>query len=234
MRVGLVSLAYNEARFLKPFLNHIPEWVDEKLVLITAKPWFGEHLEDDGSGKVAQNAGATVLKYPWDNEEEQRNTGQDYFNNCDWVITLDPDEFLSDDNWDILREYLEFTSSDAAVVEKQRVFWKNKEVSPCNDYQQLIVSKPHIRFIDKRVVNTAYDVAPVELLHFSWARTDDEVYKKITHYAHANDFDTQAWFKDVWLADKQEDLHPTTPESLKALVDAHLPPEISKLGLFPK
>lgn len=227
--IGLVTIAYNEERFIKPFLQHIPDWVDEKLVLVSSKPWFGKPDNQDKTADIARELGATVMEYPWDSEEQQRNTGQNYFDGYDWVIVLDPDEFLDNKNWEYLKDYLEDSESEAAIVDHQRVFWKDKEVYPHTDYQQLIAVKPHVRFTDKRVVETGYDIAPVELLHFSWARTDKEILSKVKHYAHANDFDVDKWYKEVWLTDKQTDLHPVSPETLKSLIDVKLPPEIEKL-----
>lgn len=230
---GLVTCAYREERFIQPFLKHLPDWIDDKLVLNSSKPWFGTHRPVyDNTADLAKPF-ATVIRNHWTSEADQRNTGLDLNQDKDWVIILDPDEFFDEENWAKLKEFLDTTDAEAVVVEKQRVFWKNKEVSPCNDYQQLIAVRPHINFVDKRIVGIPYVEAPVTLLHFSWARTNEEVYEKITHYAHANDFNTSEWYEDVWLADKKENMHPTTPETLGGLIEPVLPPEIEKLGLFP-
>lgn len=233
MKVALVTIAFNEERFIRPFLKHIPDWIHEKLVLVSTKPWNGPEEAQDATATIAREMGATVVENYWPTEEAQRNTGQALLQDNDWIIVLDPDEYFSDEDWNSLKLYLEQTNTSAAVVRNQRVFWKNKEVSPCNDYQQLIVTRPDVKFVDKRVVNSGYDVAPVELLHFSWARTDKEVLSKITHYAHSEDFDTNKWYKSVWLANKQSNLHPVTPETLGGLTEPELPPEISELNLWP-
>lgn len=237
MTYATVAIAYREERLIGPHLKHIPDWVDEKYVLISTKPWFGE---DKGPDNTANNAHSShdrkvvVLQNHWPNEETQRNHAQALNDDKDWLIILDPDEFLDDHNWAKLKDTLETTTADALIVKKQRVFWKDKEVYPCDDYQQLIAVRPHVRFVDKRVVSTSYEVAPVELLHFSWARTDEEVWDKISHYAHANDFDIKKWYKEVWKANKTENLHPTSPETLKGLIPAVLPLEIQRLNLWPK
>lgn len=235
MRVGLVANAYNEATFLPKFLNHIPDWVEEKLVLITDPPWYGDKLEDDGSAKLAKEAGATVLKYPWPNEIDQRNAGQDYFNEYDWVLNLEPDEFLSNENWNKLYRFLLVADKPAWAI-KQRVFWGHgMESDPPEDFVPIIATRPTVRFIDKRNVNTQWDVLPdMTLLHFAWARTDKEIWKKISHYSHAVDFDIDKWFKEVWLARKTENVHPTTPSAIPRLIKAKLPKEIEALDLWPK
>ena len=236
MRVALATVCYRERRLIGKFLKHVPSWVDTKLVLLSAKPWNGAELEDDGTGMAARRQGAITVESAWTSEEDQRNAGQELLSGYgyDWIIWLDPDEMLDNHNWDKLRRTLETSQADALVVEKQRVVWKDKEVSPCNDYQQLIAARPHLRFVDKRVIGSGYDVAPVSLWHFSWAKTDEEVWNKISHYSHAKDFDIKEWYEEVWLnPDRVVNLHPTTPETLGGLIDLELPRELKRLKLLP-
>lgn len=236
MRVGLVTVAYNEERMIRPFLSHIPDWVDETLVLISEKPWFGEELEPDKTEEIAREMGATVIVHDWKTEEEQRNAGQEYFSNMDWVIVLDPDEYLDKANWNGLYQTLELTDAPAIIVEGQYTHWKNGYVAdPPKDYPMLIAARPNVRFVDKRVVASPFIQSEVWLHHFSWAKTDEEVWRKISHYAHAKDFDIKEWYENVWLKWKpgMKDVHPTSPSTLHELVPAKLPPELEKLNLWP-
>lgn len=232
MKVGLATICFNEERLIKPFLSHLPDWIDRTLVLVSTKPWYGSEEAQDTTADIAREMGAEVVEAYWTTEEQQRNTGQALLNDCDWVITLDPDEFLDNENWEKLRLYLEESPVQAAVANNQRVFWRDKEVYPGEDHTGIICARPQALFVDKRVIGTSYDRAPVDVLHFSWARTDEEVWRKISHYAHVVDFDVGKWYKDVWLARKTENMHPITPESMGGLIDAKLPPEIAKLGLL--
>lgn len=232
MTYGSVAICYNEPRMIVPHLQHLPGWIDEKLVLVSTQPWFGESVANDKTAELAEPYARVIQAY-WENEEDQRNTGQALHQDKDWVIVLDCDEFFDDENWARLKQFLETTEADAAVVKHQRVFYKDKEVYPCHDYQQLIAVRPSVNFAEKRIADTGYVTAPVELLHFSWAKTDEEVWSKISHYAHAKDFDIKDWYDNVWLANKTINLHPVTPEALPALIDPVLPPEIERLGLFP-
>lgn len=240
MRVAVASICYNEARFIEPFLKHIPDWIEEKLVLVSTEPWFGEPEPDDGTADLARLHEATVIEHDWASETDQRNAGQEYLYDFDWVIWLDPDEFLDDWAWDKLNYLITHgslkNSGDAYVVARQLTYWKDGYVAdPPRDYQQMILCRPSVKFVDKRVVGCPYGVLPVELHHFSWARTDKEVWSKITHYAHAFDFDTKRWYNDVWLKWKpgMRDVHPTTPETLHELIPAKLPKELKDLKLWP-
>lgn len=235
MRVGLIANAYNEARFLKPFLEHLPDWVETKVVLITDPPWYGDTLEDDGSQEIAEAAGATVIKRAWKDEVEQRNTGQGLLAEYDWILTIEPDEFLDDEGWQKLYDFLKSAPASAYAV-KQRVFWgKGFESDPPEDFVPIIATRPTVKFIDKRNIDSYWEVLPddIVLYHFAWARTDEEIWKKISHYSHAVDFDIEKWYKEVWLARKTTNVHPTTPEAIPRLIKAKLPPELERLNLWP-
>lgn len=233
MRFGSVAIAYKEERFIGKHLDHLPDWIEEKLVLNSTKPWQGEDV-DDYTGDVARAHGATVVQHDWASEHDQRNAGQDWFHDFDWIIILDPDEFLPEGAWLTLHEFLQQASGQAYVCREQFTYWKKgMRVQPQEDYKQIIAVRPSVRFIDKRVVDSHWGYAPVSLHHFSWARTDEEVWNKISHYGHAHEFDTKDWYENVWLKNKTEDLHPLTPPSLKSLIPATLPPSLSRLDLWP-
>ena len=233
MKLAIETIAFKEERLLPKFIQHYQDKVDEIIVLSSTKPWQGEITAPDLTANIAQSLGATVIAYPWKDETEQRNAGVDYAMDYDWLIVVDPDEFISDKDWVRMYECLEAAEAPAYIVEHQRVFWKHKEVFPHSDYQQLIALRPkEVRFVDKRVVNTLYGTLPVDLLHFSWSRTDEEVLSKIQHYSHADELISN-WYEEVWLKDRKTNLHPKDPEVLAALIDAKLPPEIEALNLWP-
>lgn len=231
LKFALATIAYREERMVGKSLRHIPDWIDIKMVLLSSKPWIGDEEPPDKTMEKAKAAGGTVIQNYWENEHTQRNTGQQMLEDYDWIITLDPDEFLDERGWDKLKSFLETADQGAYVCQHQRVFYKKKEVYPHTDYQQIIAVRPSVRFADKRVVNTTYGVAPVELYHFSWRRTNQEILSKIKHYSHAHEFDVDAWYRDVWLTDRSINLHPLTPETLSGLIDSDLPPELKSLGL---
>lgn len=237
MRVATVAVAYREARLIGKHLSHIPDWVDEKLVLVSSKPWFGDELPDDGTADIAREHGATVIEHDWANETDQRNAGQEYLSDYDWIIVLDPDEFLCNKDWEKLKYLINMPQYMALIVQGQFTYWKNGYVAnPPKDYPMLIAVRPNIRFIDKRVIDSSYNVAlGIWLHHFSWAKTDEEVWNKISHYAHATDFNIKDWYENVWLKWKpgMQDVHPTTPSTLHDLVPAELPKELEELNLWP-
>lgn len=237
MRLAISTIAYHEERFIPKFIQHYQNKVNEIVVLASTKPWNGEHEDNDHTPAIARSLGATVIEHDWSSEEEQRNAGQEYLSDYDWVIVLDPDEYIDDVTWGKLLNHLETAEAEALIVGGQYTMWKSGYVAdPPKDYPMLIAAKPTVRFVDKRVVGSPYAQLPdVWLYHFSWAKTDDEVWRKISHYAHASDFDIKDWFENVWKKWKpgMTDVHPVSPETLHKLVPATLPKEIEKLELWP-
>lgn len=237
MRLACVTVAYCEQRLILPFIQHMQDRVEEIVVLNSTKPWSGVEAEHDNTAAIARSLGATVFEEYWPTEEEQRNTGQDYCMDYDWVIVLDPDEFITDEEWDKLVRFLETATLDAYVTGAQHTLWKRGFIiDPPEDYKQIIAVRPSVRFTDKRCVDTSWAPAPVELWHASWARSDAECWRKITSYAHAHEFDPVRWFGDVWLdwTPDMENLHPLSPPALKRALRVTLPPELEKLNIWPE
>jgi hypothetical protein len=238
MKVGLVVIAYNEERLVKPFLQHTPSWIDETLVLISTKPWQGPHDPLDQTADIAESMGATVIKGDWPAEHEQRMAGQRYFSEYDWVIVLDPDEFLTRTGWRALKQFMneeESLFADAYVAWQQNTYWKRGyRIAPREDYKQIILVKPHVKFVDKRSVNTGYGAVPLRLHHMSWARTDAEVQSKILHRVPVRQLNP-AWYDRVWKQWKpsMKDLHPLTPAVFKQAIPTQLPSDLEKLDIWP-
>lgn len=234
MKLASVAVAFKEERFIPKYIQVMQDRVDEIVILNSTKPWQGDFNGTDNTASIARSLGATVIEYDWPSEHEQRNAGQEYLSDCDWIIVLDPDEYLLDHDWDKLLECLSDTPADALVTGMQHTYWKRGFViDPPEDYKQIIAVRPGVRFVDKRVVNCGFALAPTELHHFSWARSNEECLRKISHYAHAHELNKD-WYNDVWLSDQLENLHPLTPESLKKAVRVVLPEELERLDLWPQ
>src|ERR1039458_3916755 len=177
MKVGTVAVAYNEERFIGPHLNHIP--LGDKLVLVSSKPWHGEPDPPDATEAIARERAVTIV-HDWADEAEQRNTGQAHYCDFDWVLHLDPDEFLTASNWKRLLHELETAEGDAYTVERQYTYWRSGYVvRPAEPYRQLVAVRPSVKFGTCRDTDVGawwqLPSLPVELHHFSWARTDAEV-----------------------------------------------------------
>lgn len=234
MRLACVTVAYKEERFIKPFIQKMQNRVEEIVVLNSATPWNGD-VEPDNTAAIAESLGATVFKEHWPSEHEQRNAGQEYCADYDWIIVLDPDEYILDFQWNKLLSILGQTDQDALVVGGMNTYWRRGYIiDPPEPHTPIIAVRPHVRFFETRCVASHWSPADIIVEHFSWARSDEEVWRKITHYGEAGKFDAYDWFSNVWSdRERLENLHPINPPDLKRAVPVELPEELEELNLWP-
>lgn len=236
VRVASLACAYNEERFIGPHLDMLAPYVDESLVLISSTPWHGDTYEPDRTEEIAESRGATVVVHDWADGHIQRNAGLDFLYQYDWVLIPDPDEFiLAEDMEKMLRE-LETAEGDAYATDRMFTYWKSGyRIDPPESHTPIIAVRPSVRFYEIRCVSGPWSILKSRPLvhHFSYARTDAEVWKKIHATEHAVDFDTDKWYREVWepWTPESEDLHPLTPPDYKRAVPVRLPKELQ--GLWP-
>lgn len=73
------------------------------------------------------------------------------------------------------------------------------------------------------------------VLHFSWARSEDEIRRKLRSWSHSHDFDTETYLKNTWLEAETEwrsyrDFHPIWPKVWPALRVVDLPAAFAGMG----
>lgn len=237
MRLACATIAYHEERFIPKFIQVMQDRVERILVLNSATPLFGATEEQiDNTAKIAESLGAEALTYPWRTEPEMRNAGQEYLTTYDWIIWLDPDEYLLDSEWDKLIKSLKDCPADAVSNKTMNVYWKSGYIiDPPENHTPIVATRPNVRFTDTRCIDTGYIQAPICIDHFSWARTDEEVLRKVTHYGEADKFDGQHWYDNIWSKWTQgmENLHPVEPPALRKAIRVILPEELERLDLWP-
>lgn len=237
MRLACATIAYYEERFIPKFIQSMQGRVDKILVLNSEVPLFGEiEPEIDNTAAIAESLGAEAITYPWRTEPDMRNTGQEYLHDYDWIIWLDPDEYLLDSEWDKLVTFLEDCPAEAVSNTTMNLYWKRGYIiEPPENHTPIIATKPSVRFTDTRCVDVPFVKAPVCVDHFSWARTDKEILRKVTHYGEADKFDGKEWYENVWKQWTPEamNLHPVNPPVLKEAVRVILPEELVRLDLWP-
>jgi glycosyltransferase involved in cell wall biosynthesis len=230
MKLGTSAIAYNEQRFIGPHLDHIP--LADKLVLVSTRSYQGQPAQADATEQIARDKANCIVDY-WKNEHDQRNVAQEYYSDYDWVLHLDPDEFLLPEDWLKLIKGLEQAEGDAYSCALQYTYWRSGyRIDPPEPYCQIIAVRPTVRFVDRRDINIPRPWAslPVNVHHFSWARTDDEVWQKITNYSHAHEIKAN-WYEKFWLGWSPElrNLHPTSPKAYKSTVSCTVPPQFEAL-----
>jgi hypothetical protein len=86
----------------------------------------------------------------------------------------------------------------------------------------------------ERRVYRAHGIIPKSeaILHFSWARSDEDMQSKLSSWSHNRDFDTRCYFEQVWKPALRRwpfmtNFHPVWPRLWPALRPVHLTRELS-------
>ena len=225
MTVGILTIAYNEERFIEGCIRQfagIP--IERHLVLISEKPWHGDTLIPDHTAEIAEANGAEVVSSVWKSEDVQRNFGMELLSDCDWILVVDADERYS--NFAI-KQWLLFLSKaeyPAYGIGRLKTYWKDPEhvIEPEENGGLIVAVRPGVRFTDKRCINSAWTFLPKEIImhHFSYVRSDEDMWKKITSFEHQHEI-VPNWYEEVWKAwtPEMERIHPVNPDSFKKAVE---------------
>jgi len=245
MKIALCTLAYNEADYIGAHIKNWQGLVDEHLVLVSSKPWNGPGAPDDGTADIARSMGARVMTGDWETEAQQRNQGIAELYDYDYVIMLDPDEFITKVDQKTLFDFISQPyernwRTDKMVpawpVQGMITYWKTPDyiLTPADKHHPTIVIDPkQIICLEHRQFSAHFaKVIPISIHHMSWAKTDAKVEEKIRSFSHADDI-RKGWYKNVWLKwqpgdetevrpygnEKSKAVYTPAPQEIKDLIE---------------
>ncbi|MBK9140854.1 MAG: hypothetical protein IPM23_00040 [Candidatus Melainabacteria bacterium] len=237
---GIALLAYDTSYFEESVKGYL-DLVDEVLIGLdeNRQTWTGKFYDLDSSivekllaispkVKIVEDQFFIPGLAPMENETRERNVLSSLASDVDWLLSIDSDEILINPN--DLSDYLANASSGFVLGSWITVF---KEL----DDAYLVIGKDkaiHLwptaiatnrseAYINARWTDQRPILSPALLLHFSWARTEDELRQKLQNWGHSNDFNVSN-FLDMWLkADEKSyrdfrNFHPMTPEAWPELI----------------
>lgn len=230
MRYGAVTLALNDEATIGATIKCLKDHVDYHIVLISERSYFGNVVDNGETEKICDKLGVEYIKGFWSLDHFQRTLGNKMCrkNGCEWVLTFDSDELMDESNINILKEDIKNTDKRALLC-KPECYWKNTDYTlrPIPGYCPVIATRSDVDFTYIRNVNAECGMTRALMHHVSWAEPKD-VYKKVTCYAHATDFNGEEWYlknyKDWKKYDKvnlpdgiYDALYNPLPENLKCL-----------------
>lgn len=240
--IGACLLAYNEQRYILPAIRQWRPHVDKLIVLLSSVPW--NNIDDDYRDRTQE-----LLHYEddievhvrnWRSEAEQRNFGLEQLKDCDYVLTFDPDEFLTaKDIGKLLTRLKDPLDYQNAVLkplpcfraDKLETYWRDFDhvLSPIDRHKPIIAVDPRqAAFSEHRQIPLEQiQTIPVVIHHLSWVRNDIEVQNKIRSFSHAGQVRPD-WYKQKWLARAAKDVRPYGME-VSNVVSGSLPEEIRVL-----
>jgi predicted DNA-binding WGR domain protein len=139
-----------------------------------------------------------ALPAPMLNETAERNTLAAACRPGNWVLQIDADEIMMNpaDFAAWLRGYRWKRQVLAHWISVFKVVGSTALVID-TDSHWIPVGTRHPRYIEARNTREWAVKSPLDLLHFSWGRSDAQLQAKLKHWGHSQDFDTAALLK-LW------------------------------------
>lgn len=199
MKFAACSLVYNEEQLVRGCIESLRPFVDQHVMVVGEKPFFGKAQEPDRSAEIAEELGADVIKGTWELDHHQRNAGLSILQDYDWIITTDVDMWMTHDSVERIIDRLEKETNDAAII-SQYSYWRDIDhILEDDDFKPVIAVRPNTFFTYIGNVGCPVGVIDdIKIHHLAWCAPKD-IYKKVTTYPHAPEFDGEKWYKDHYL-----------------------------------
>jgi hypothetical protein len=238
---GITLLAYDTAVMVESIRSYI-DHLDELLVGLdeNRQTWAGSTYElEPGIVEKLQAISPKVrivedMFYmpglgTMDNDTRERNFLSSHIENFDYILSVDSDEILL--NADATVDWLkQVKQQDVCILGSWVNVYKELEDGYLvigNDSGIELSDVPIItdrtdRFVNARWTRQNYIMSPAVLLHFSWARTETELRRKLANWSHSEDFcindHLNMWLKaDAKNYGSYRNFHPVTPTEWPAL-----------------
>lgn len=207
MKLGAVTMAYRDQETIRGTLACLAPFVERHFVFINDKPFNGEYEPPDKTEEIcAEFPNVEVIKGNWE-EHTLRNLGIMLCATagCDWMIGFDADEMMTAEDIIRLRVHLQKTRYDA-VGFISKVYWRTPDYrfEPDPDHVKVCVVRTNsrVRYTEKQCVNSPYETlnyrdCAITHHHLSWCAPKD-IYRKVTHYNHADEIDGKIWYNNFY------------------------------------
>jgi hypothetical protein len=256
IKFGVSVCAHNESDYISYCLKSVYDFAHVVVVSVNIGiPWGGqpEPLDDtlgivlsfsDPAGKIR------IITGEWADEMEQRTMNFNLVKQegANYFMTVDADEVYSEADLARLRKFVAMRPFIGQYRIRMRTYWKINPfhvIDPPEPYRRYLVSRlrPSTKLIGFSQTNERLRCTiPLKVAvfhHFSYARTDESIRRKLVNSSHAADF-VAGWYENVWLAwdsrRDMENLHPMHPEEFKRAVpvNADFLPEVMREHRFAK
>jgi GT2 family glycosyltransferase/Flp pilus assembly protein TadD/predicted SAM-dependent methyltransferase/predicted O-methyltransferase YrrM len=232
---GAVYCVYDDETWLKESVASVYDACTAIYFLVADKPWHGDITDNSNTlhcigGLSDPDKKIHVIKGSWDGETNQRNAGLDILRDegIAYCFVVDADEIYDPEE---LKQMMLYASQQASVAcwhMTWDTYWKSYMyvVSPREPFKPVVFVKvTEARFTEYRSVGTeSHGFIPAEVgycHHMSYARSNEQILKKITTFSHAKEV-RENWFEKVWMNWRPDNaitnIHPTHPASYERAV----------------
>lgn len=239
---AITLLAYDTAFMIESIKTYI-DIVDELYIGLdeNRQTWAGNTYELDTKVEAQLRVMSPKIRIIEDqfyipglgtmeNDTRERNFLSSHIEDFDYILSVDSDEFLLNP-MDLVDWLGKQKEEEVCILGSWVTVYKELDdaylVVGNADGVDLgdtpIITDRTDRFVNARWTKQKYIMSPAVLLHFSWARSEAELRKKLVNWSHNDDFTTQHHL-DLWLNANErtyksyKNFHPVTPEAWPQLV----------------
>lgn len=130
-KLSLCMIVKNEQRWLESCLNSVNELVDEMIIVDTGS--------QDNTVEIAERFGAKVFHHPWSGDFSQSRNYSLGYATGDWILVLDADEKIAQDDAKLIRRLMERSRVDGFLLAQRSYLWNARVVSSIpnpKDYEE--------------------------------------------------------------------------------------------------
>ena len=251
MQIATHILAYNVNSSLKEVIENISPHVDKIFIAHPKRPWaykLGARNNRQNPTSLdfilecSKDHNVEIVKGDWEYEEDTRNACFELAKSqgFDWFMLQDADEFFDEKDWNLILKELKKSKNELFFISNWYNFWKSSEFVIVNDHGDIKDGKSNLalrclkdtKYIRQGIPNIEKSkLIDVCCYHYGYVKTDFDMETKIKTWAHTNQFDNEAWYKNKWLNWNKNtlNLNPTNPRSWKKVIDfPHTQPHFAK------
>lgn len=248
--LSFVTLLAYDYRFAASCIASYYDIADEIILGVDADrlSWSGNKFELDLAQIRAELAAIDPAKKikiveddfhsqasPTENDTHERSILSWECREENWVVQIDADEILLNArefrDWMLARERAgadQEAPAGCVMATWTTVFkiFGNKAlvIDPAFRETPPVATRLRGQYVIARHTDEAQELSPLELLHYSFGRTPEEVLQKLNNWSHSRDFDTDAFFQmwqSVTLANYREyrNIHPLNGTNWPGLVE---------------
>ncbi len=167
---------------------------------------------------------------PIENDTRERNFLSTCVKPGNWIISIDADEIATDVS--LLKRFLSnLSDTNVMVTAPALLIFKQLSdsvlVARCMANAEAgffpVATRAVDSFVLARVTRQPQLKCPMTLIHYSWGRSENDLYMKLKNWGHTNDFDVDSYFArwkeldgvnyELW-----KDFHPVNPHNWTNLV----------------
>lgn len=235
LSIGAVYCVYDDERWLKLSIESIYANCDIIYFLVNEKPWYGVESDNQTTLNCILNfpdiaKKINLIRGNWSTETEQRNVGLALLKQekIDYCLVVDADEIYEPIQ---LKNMFDFARSHPEIDcwhMQWFTYWKsmNYIIHPKEPFEPVFLTKVQsTSFVNNRLVTAPkHELIPPAIgicHHMSYARSNQEIQKKISTFSHANEI-LPDWYQQIWLQwdlnQNMQALHPTQPQWYKQAI----------------